>query len=117
MNDTEQKLEVLASVARRFNEENITWAVGASLLLYLKGKTEIFHDIDIMLMEADADKAKAILSELGVVEEPAPRAQYKTRHFCILCQLLKSSSLLQKDPACPYAPPWSFGHFAESILV
>ena len=81
MNDTEHKLEVLASVARRFNRENIIWAVGASLLLYLKGKTEVFHDIDIMLMEPDADRAKAILADMGVVQIPEPRAQYRTRHF------------------------------------
>ena len=81
MKDTEHKLDVLAVVAQRFNRENITWAVGASLLLYLKGKTEVFHDIDIMLMEADAENAKAILSELGVVEVPEPRARYRTRHF------------------------------------
>ena len=81
MNDIDHKLDVLATIAERFNREGVTWAVGASLLLYLKGKIDVFHDIDIMLMEEDIDKAKAILSSLGDVQRPGPKAQYKTRHF------------------------------------
>ena len=30
----EDKIELLEKIAHKFNEENITWALGASMLLY-----------------------------------------------------------------------------------
>ncbi len=81
MLELEHKLLVLSQVAERLNKEHITWAVGASLLLYLKGKTDTFHDIDLMLLEEDVDRAKAVLSELGELQPANPNAQYKTRTF------------------------------------
>lgn len=81
MESVEHKLEVLSTIAEHFYKEHITWAVGASLLLYLKGKTDVFHDIDIMIMESDAEKVKTIMSRLGAVQPPNPNIQYKTKHF------------------------------------
>lgn len=72
---------MLASIAEQFNRAGITWAVGASLLLYFKKRTDTFHDIDLMIMETDVEKAKEILSELGVLQPPNPSAQYQTRTF------------------------------------
>lgn len=79
--ETEHKLHVLAKVACIFNQNHITWAVGASLLLYFKEKTDIFHDIDIMILESDVPKVKKILSEIGTLLPANPNPQYKTRHF------------------------------------
>lgn len=81
MENSAHKLDVLAAVAERFHREHVTWAVGASLLLYLKGKTDTFHDIDILVLESDVEKVRAILAELGVIEPPNPDARYRTRHF------------------------------------
>lgn len=81
VNEIEHKLAVLAAVAELLNEENITWAVGASLLLYLKGKVKTFHDIDIMIIESDVTKVKELLSKLGIIQPPNPNVQYKTKHF------------------------------------
>ena len=38
------KLRVLCHIAEAFNAENITWAVGASLLMFLKGITNDYSD-------------------------------------------------------------------------
>lgn len=86
MNEIEHKLDVLAKIAEHFNTEKITWAVGASLLLYIKGKTKEFHDIDILVMEEDAESVKNILSKSGEIQPPNLNAQYKTRCFyeCVI---------------------------------
>ena len=81
MNELRQKLTVLSKIARVFNENQILWAVGGSMLLYFKGKTEIFHDIDLMVGEKDIDAAKALLLTLGDLLPEKPNPQYKTRHF------------------------------------
>lgn len=81
MNDLKHKLSVLAIIAKKFNEEKIIWAVGASLLLYLKGKIAFFHDIDIMIVDRDVNKAKTIISKLGKIKTPNPNPKYQTKHF------------------------------------
>ena len=40
----EEKLQVLVQLAALFNEHEIQWAVGGSLLLYFKGLVSDFHD-------------------------------------------------------------------------
>ena len=81
MEQLEHKLTVLSDVAHILNENGIVWAVGASILLYFKGKTDFFNDIDIMVVENDADKLKKLLLPMGVMAPPNPNKQYKTRHF------------------------------------
>ena len=56
--ETERKLDVLADIARALNQRGVTWAVGGSLLLYFKGKTCVFRDIDLMVCETDVEKLK-----------------------------------------------------------
>ena len=77
----DQKLKVLARIARALNEAGIVWAVGASLLLYLKGKTDSFHDIDVMVSEADVEKLKGLLLPMGILAPPNTDRQYQTKHF------------------------------------
>lgn len=77
----QHKLTVLRKVAERLNEANITWAVGASLLLYFKGITDRFNDIDIMVTEEDVFRLKDIMLSVGAINPPNPNVQYKTRHF------------------------------------
>ena len=57
------------------------WAVGGSMLLYLKGKTDVFHDIDLMVGEGDIEKVKSLLSSIGKLAPENPDLHYKTRHF------------------------------------
>lgn len=76
-----EKIEVLKKIAHRFNEERIVWALGASMLLYFKGVASEFHDIDLMIALPDADRANAILSELGERQPPVPSTRYRTKVF------------------------------------
>ena len=75
------KLEVLRKIAKELNKENVTWAVGASVLLFFKGIVNEFHDIDIMFDEADAQKVKNILNKLGKHIPSLPNEMFKTKYF------------------------------------
>lgn len=77
----EHKLEVLSRIAEKLNAAGITWAIGASLLLYLKNIADSFNDIDIMAAEEDVEQLKRILLDLGEMQPPNPNKQYKTHHF------------------------------------
>ena len=81
MEELKHKLSVLSVVAHELNKRKIVWAIGASLLLYFKDKTDHFNDIDIMVCEDDVDQLKAALLPMGVLAPPNPNKQYKTRHF------------------------------------
>lgn len=75
------KLEVLKTIANRFNESNVRYAVGASVLLYFKGIVNEFHDLDIMIDNDDADKVSEILSELGELQYTPKNSNFKTKTF------------------------------------
>ena len=81
MTETERKIELLKEIARRFDTANITWALGASMMLYFKGITSTFHDIDLMISNEDIDSAREILSEMGELQPPNPNPKYKTMAF------------------------------------
>lgn len=81
MGDIKHKLAVLARIAEEFNHKDVTWAIGASLLLYFKGIVSEFHDIDIMIAEEDAETVKDTLLSLGDIQQPTPNAKYKTKSF------------------------------------
>lgn len=77
----ERKWAVLARIAEAFNREGLVWAVGGSLLLHLKGKTDRFADLDLMVGEGDVERAAALLAEMGRRTPTAPNPAYRTRHF------------------------------------
>ncbi|MGN1390337.1 MAG: nucleotidyltransferase domain-containing protein, partial [Bulleidia sp.] len=80
--ETEQKLRVLAKIASKLNAAGIEWDVGASLLLYLHGIADEFHDIDLMVKQEDADSAAEILDQLGTRSAPkTPDPKYHTKRF------------------------------------
>lgn len=76
-----QKLEVLVKIARLLNENNITWAIGGSLMLYFKGIIDDFHDIDIMVIEEDVQKLRELLLKIGNLTPANPNDKYKTKCF------------------------------------
>lgn len=51
----EEKMQVLAKIARVLNQKKVVWSVGGSMLLYFKGITETVQDIDLMIEEKDAE--------------------------------------------------------------
>lgn len=79
--ESETKIAVLKRIARRFNEAGLVWALGASMLLYFKHITPEFHDIDLMVAGADADRARQLLCEMGTLQPPSPNSRYKTKCF------------------------------------
>lgn len=80
MRSREEKLSVLSKMALEFNRQNLIWAVGASLLLYLKGYVDDFHDIDLMVADTDAEKMENILRAMGSLQ-PSAKGSYETKHF------------------------------------
>ena len=78
----EQKLKVLSKIAGLFNKGEIKWAVGASLLLYLKRYVETFNDIDLLICEEDASKAKDLMMEIGELQL-LDGNQYRADHFYV----------------------------------
>ena len=81
MAKAEQKIELLKDIAHRFNEAHIMWALGASMLLYFKGITSEFHDIDLMISTADVQRVRTILSKMGEIQPPNPDPKYQTKTF------------------------------------
>jgi len=63
--DADTKITVLKRIAARFNAAGITWALGASMLLYFKRIAPEFHDIDLMVADDDAERARQLLCEMG----------------------------------------------------
>lgn len=63
MKEEQKKIELLQKIAHRLNEAHVQWALGASMLLYFKGITSEFHDIDLMVADHDAECVRTILSE------------------------------------------------------
>lgn len=81
MDELQNKLRVLSKIAKKLNENNITWAIGGSLLLYFKGIVNEFHDIDIVVAESDIEQSKEILLSFGMLLPSVPSSKYKTRSF------------------------------------
>ena len=74
---TAKKIAVLCLLADRFNQEDITWQLGGSCLLYLHQYVEEFTDLDIVIALEDANKVTSILQTLG---EPMPKETSSTMH-------------------------------------
>ena len=83
MTEQQKKIELLQRIAHRLNEAHVRWALGASMLLYFKGITSSFHDIDLMVADHDAECVRTILSEMGELCPPNPKLNpmYRTKTF------------------------------------
>ena len=62
---------------------HVQWDLGASMLLYFKGITSAFHDIDLMVADHDAECVRTILLEMGELRpsDPVPNPMYRTKTF------------------------------------
>ncbi len=81
MEDIQFKLTLLSQIAKELNNRGVTWAIGASMLLYFKGITRDFHDIDIMVSEEDFNIVKEVLLTFGKMQPPNPNDKYRTKCF------------------------------------
>lgn len=83
MAGTQEKIQLLLKIAHRLNEAGVEWALGASMMLYFKDITSEFHDIDLMVVDRDAECVRTILSEMGELcpPDPMPNPMYRTKAF------------------------------------
>jgi hypothetical protein len=79
--ENERKLRVLQKIARQLNAASVVWAVGGSMLLYFKGVTSEFRDIDILVKAGDAETVRDLLSRLGTLEVTKPNPKYRSKAF------------------------------------
>ncbi|MEA4912655.1 MAG: hypothetical protein VB092_08620 [Oscillospiraceae bacterium] len=77
----EKELAALAVIARALNEADVTWSVGASLLLWRRGLVEDFHDIDLLVDEQDIASARAALDRVGILTNEQRSAPFTTEYF------------------------------------
>ncbi len=80
----ERKKELLTTlkyIGEKLNEANITWAVGASVMLSHYGLINNPRDIDIFVSLEDVYKAHEILSSLGEKHPQKNSEIYATEHF------------------------------------
>jgi len=78
MND---KIKLLIKIARIYNENNITWNLGAACMLYLRGIVKKFDDIDLMVSLKDVNKVEEIMSKYCKKSIEETTSQYKTKVF------------------------------------
>lgn len=76
-----EKIELLKKIAHRFNESDVVWTLGASMLLYFKGIASDFHDIDLMVVNSDVECVIKILSEMGEIQPSKPNSKYQSKVF------------------------------------
>ena len=83
MEKTQEKIQLLLRIVHRLNEAGVEWALGASMLLYFKGITSDFHDIDLMVADRNAECVRTILSEMGesCSSDSIPNPMYRTKNF------------------------------------
>lgn len=77
----EQKKAVLEKIARAFEREGVTWALGGSMLLYFKGLVNACEDIDLMVTLEDAPRAQQVLCEMGEFAPVPPHPKFATKFF------------------------------------
>jgi hypothetical protein len=75
------KITTLLLIAKEFNKNNIMWALGGSLMLYLRGYQVSFHDIDLVIDKKYIKETKKILLNLGTLLPPKDNKSYKTLFF------------------------------------
>jgi len=75
------KLKVLKKIAHDFNASEITWNLGASANLYLRGIVSDFHDLDIMILEKDVEKVKEVMSNIALLKDKKSSSNFGTKVF------------------------------------
>ena len=59
------RIPTIVKIAKQLNDKGVRYAIGGSVLLYLKGIDFNFNDLDLMIHEEDVTKVRETLSELG----------------------------------------------------
>ena len=110
--DINGKLAVLAKLVSALDDAGVTFAVGASAMLFLRGAVDSFNDIDLTAALPDAERAAAVLGGLGEALPPDAQPHYKTRFFreyvidgveadLIAGMVIVSDGVAHDCPLCP----------------
>ncbi|MFK3938548.1 nucleotidyltransferase domain-containing protein [Alkalihalobacillus sp. NPDC078783] len=62
--------DTLLKITEHLNSHNITWAVGGSLMLSIRGLETTPNDIDLLVTESDAPKLIQVLETIGPKQQP-----------------------------------------------
>jgi len=62
-----ERKEVLLLIIKSFEEENISWGMGCSMNLFLRGIVDEFHDFDLIVDANCIDKISKVMVSLGAV--------------------------------------------------
>lgn len=73
--------DTLSYIGKKLNDADITWGVGASILLNTFGLIEKPNDIDIFISIDDIQKADEILKSIGKKKEWEKVSTYSTKYF------------------------------------
>lgn len=68
----DQMLQTLKRAAAALRDAGIPFAVGGGIATFARGGPPSFHDIDVMVLEHDAEKALAVLEDAGMRGERPP---------------------------------------------
>ena len=81
--EEQAKLAALAKAVCALNAAGVTWAVGASAMLYLESVVTTFNDIDLIIAEDDLPAAQAAMLSTGAVPLPPapPVSAYRSVFF------------------------------------
>ena len=70
--------DVISKISKLFNDNNVVWALGASLVLKHYGLTSTANDIDILVSKETLDHAVTCLDKLGKGDQIPMDDFYKT---------------------------------------
>ncbi len=73
--------DTLSKIGQKFNDEDVFWGVGASMLLNHYGLADKPNDIDLLVDTKDIGKADKILTEIGEKKPPGEDGIYATEFF------------------------------------
>lgn len=97
-------LNVLEKVAKKFNEKNVEWSIGGSLLLYFYSIVDSPSDIDIVINPKYSEVVIEIMNDLGrELKDIKDVPNYKTEVFSkyyvdnIEIDIIGNFKILSKD--------------------
>lgn len=81
MNTIEYKLTILTKIAEKFAKQKISWALGASGMLFIRGVVSDFNDLDLIIAKEDEKRALTILRKLGIEKKLTSKPEYCSEGF------------------------------------
>lgn len=73
--------KIIESLAKVFNERNLTWAIGGSFLLKRYGINDGFDQLDIMVSEDSIKEMNIVMNDIAEKLDFVNNESYQTDHF------------------------------------